>query len=58
MTENAGGILSRGALIALDAYWAVRLFDYAAGVNIIYHGAHYIHKASVNGQMSQVWREV
>jgi len=46
MTENAGGILSRGALIALDAYWAIKLFDYVGGVNIIYQGTHYIHKAS------------
>ena len=56
MTENAGGILSRGALIALDAYWAIKLFDYVGGVNIIYQGTHYIHKASADDPNWAVWK--
>ena len=56
MAESAGGILSRDALIAIDAYWTVKMFDYAGGADIIYQGAHYIHKASADDPNWAIWK--
>jgi hypothetical protein len=54
--EDAGGILQRDALIALDSYWRVRNFDYAGGANVIYQGAHAQHNADEGDVIWAVWK--
>ena len=55
MTEGAGGILSRDAIIGLSSYWKLQRYEYDGGV-LTYKGANAKHSALDGDPTWAIWK--
>jgi len=56
ITDAAGGILDRGALIGLHSYWRQKMFAYDVSDNLIYWGFHAQKDALTSDDNWVVWK--
>jgi len=55
MSDPVGGVLSRDAIIGLNAYWKLKKIEYTSNLPI-YIGCHYLHDATDGNTNWEVWK--
>ena len=55
MSEGAGGILSRDAIIGLNSYWKIQKLDYTGGP-LLYRGVNAKHGALDGDSTWGIWK--
>lgn len=56
ITDDAGGILQRDALIGLKSYWRLKRFAYDASDNLEYIGFHFKINAPSSDANWAIWK--